>query len=122
MTLNKVFDLTGRVAIITGGAGLLGFQHAEVIAEAGGHPVLVDINRKDALKKARIISKKYDVGSIGIKADITNKSDVEYLLESVLKKYEKIDILINNAANNPQVKMNDDDKLWSRFENFPLEN
>ncbi len=38
------FDLTGRVAVITGGTGLLGQQHAEAIAGAGGIPVLADIN------------------------------------------------------------------------------
>ena len=42
-----MFDLTGRVAVITGGAGLLGAKHAEAIAELGGIPVIVDINQRD---------------------------------------------------------------------------
>ncbi|HEY7514380.1 MAG TPA: oxidoreductase, partial [Vicinamibacteria bacterium] len=37
------FDLRGRVALITGGAGMLGREHADAVAEAGGHPVLVDL-------------------------------------------------------------------------------
>ena len=41
--MKDLFDLTGRVAVITGGAGLLGYKHAEVIARAGGIPVLVDL-------------------------------------------------------------------------------
>lgn len=122
MTLNKLFDLSGRVAIITGGAGLLGVQHAEVIAEAGGHPVLVDINEKGALQKAKVISEKFNVNSMGIKTNITKKAEIESMLDTVLKRYGRIDILINNAANDPKVKANDENIVWSRFENFPLEN
>ncbi|MBZ0191719.1 MAG: SDR family oxidoreductase [Candidatus Kuenenia stuttgartiensis] len=119
--INQLFDLSDRVAIITGGAGMLGEMHAEAIAEAGGCPVLVDINEKEAIKKAKIISEKYDVDSIGIRTDITNKTDVEAMLETVLKRFERIDILINNAANDPKVKANNENKAGSRFENFPLE-
>jgi NAD(P)-dependent dehydrogenase (short-subunit alcohol dehydrogenase family) len=43
--MESLFDLTGRVAIITGGTGLLGQQHAEAVASAGGIPVLADIQR-----------------------------------------------------------------------------
>ena len=118
--INQLFDLPGRVAIITGGAGLLGVQHAEAIAEAGGHPVLADIDEEKAIKKARMISEKYHVDSIGIGTDITNKNEVEALLDAVLKRFGRVDTLINNAANNPRVKANEDSS-WSRFENFPIE-
>ncbi len=120
MKINQLFDVSGRVAVITGGAGLLGVQHAEAIAEAGGHPVLADINEEEAIKKAKIISKKYCIDSIGVRTDITNKTEVEALLDVVLKRFGRIDILINNAANNPKVKANEDSS-WSRFENFPIE-
>ena len=119
MKINELFNLSGRVAIITGGAGLLGIQHAEAIAEAGGHPVLADINGKEAVKKAKIISEKYHIDSMGVKTDITNKAEVKALLDAVLKRFRRIDILINNAANDPKVKA--EDSSWSRFENFPVE-
>ena len=118
--ISQLFDLSGRVAMITGGAGLLGVQHAEAIAEAGGHPVLADIDEDKAIREARMISEKYHVDSIGIGTDITNKNEVEALLDAVLKRFGRIDILINNAANNPKVKANED-STWSRFENFPIE-
>jgi len=118
---DSVFDLSNRVAVITGGAGLLGVQHAEAIAEAGGIPVLVDINEKKAEEQAEIISKKYRVDSIGIKTDITKKNEVELMAKIILQRYGRIDILINNAANDPKVKAGDGNKVWSRFENFPLE-
>ena len=120
-SIKEMFDLSGKVAIITGGAGMLGEMHAEAIAEAGGHPVLADINGKEAIKKANIISEKYNVESIGIGTDITDKTDVKAMLDAVLKKFGQIDILINNAANDPKVKAKDENKAWSRFENFPIE-
>lgn len=119
MKLNQLFDLSDRVAIITGGAGLLGVAHSEAIAEAGGHPVLVDINEKEAVRKAKIISKKYHVDAFGIKVDITKKGEVENLLKTVKNRFGRIDILINNAANNPKIMSQDSSS--SRFENFPLE-
>jgi len=120
MKLNRKFDLTGRVAIITGGAGLLGVQHAEAIAEAGGHPVLADIDEKEAKWKARIISKTYSVDSIGSGMDVSVKTEIEALLDVVLNRFGRIDILINNAANDPKVSGNKDSS-WTRFENFPIE-
>ena len=120
-SVKKKFDLTGKVAIITGGGGLLGAMHAEAIAEAGGITVLADINEKLACEKAEAITKKYIVQSIAVKTDITNKRNVEKLLETVLKKFGRVDILINNAANDPKIKSDDAGKNWTRFENFPLE-
>lgn len=127
MNKNKeLFDLSDRVAIITGGAGFLGETYADIIADAGGHPVLADIDEEAAIKKARIISdryKKYNIGAIGVKTDITVKKDIEILLDIVLKKFGRIDILINNAANDPKININiGTDTTLERFENFSLEN
>lgn len=121
-SVKKMYDLSGKVAIITGGAGMLGEMHAEAIAEAGGRPVLADINEKEAIKKAKMISEKYHVDSIGTGTDITKKTEVEALLNSVLNRFGRIDILINNAAHDPKVKDKDENTAWSRFENFPVEN
>lgn len=120
-SLKEMFDLTGKVAIITGGAGMLGEMHAEAIAEAGGHPILVDINGDLAVDKAKTISKKYGVDSIGIKTDVTNKIEIETMLGAVIKRFGRVDILINNAADDPKVKAKGEDSSWSRLENFPIE-
>lgn len=118
--INKLFDLSGRIAIITGGAGLLGFQHASAIAEAGGTPIIVDIDEKTAKEKSKIISDNYNVKSIGIKTDITIESDVKNLLDKILKTFGQIDILINNAAIDPKVNLKKNINL-SRLENFSIE-
>jgi len=114
------FHLEGRVAIITGGAGMLGVMHAEAIAEVGGYPVLADIDETSAIREAKKVADKYGAVCLGIKTDITNKDEIQALCDVVLQKFGRVDILINNAANDPKVKANDDG-TWSRFENFPLE-
>lgn len=117
-----LFDLTGRVAIITGGAGLLGRMHAEAIAEAGGVSVIADIDKEGAAKTARDISNKFRKKSIGIPTDVTQPESVKGLMEKVLDRFGRVDILINNAASDPKVKDTTvSGKEWSRFESFPLE-
>ena len=118
--INKLFDLSGRIAIITGGAGLLGFQHASAVAEAGGTPIIVDIDEKTAKEKSKIISDNYNVKSIGIRTDITIESDVKNLLDKILTTFGQIDILINNAAIDPKVNLKKNINL-SRLENFSIE-
>jgi NAD(P)-dependent dehydrogenase (short-subunit alcohol dehydrogenase family) len=115
----KSFDITGRVAVITGGAGLLGTKHAEAIIESGGVPVLVDINGKLAEEKAKEISEKYNKEAFGCLTDITDKRSLETLKDKINRKYGRVDILINNAANDPKVKEKLGEKPWTRFENFP---
>jgi len=119
-SIRDVFDLSGKVAVITGGAGMLGVRHAEVIAEAGGCPILADIDGAAAVREAGKIAAGYGVDCLGIRTDITNKDDIITLRDVILQKFGRIDILINNAANDPKVKV-DNDNAWSRFESFPLE-
>jgi len=113
------FRLDGKVAVITGGAGLLGIQHADVIAEAGGVPVLWDINRDKLERAVNGIIQKHRIQAFGTAVDITDPESVKIGLRSVLADYRKIDILINNAANDPKVD-NSKRQSWSRLEDFEL--
>jgi NAD(P)-dependent dehydrogenase (short-subunit alcohol dehydrogenase family) len=115
------FRIEDRVVIITGGAGLLGEQHARSVAEAGGIPVLLDIDGSGAGTKARRIAKKYRVRSRGIQADITSRESVESACRKVLDMFGHIDVLINNATRDPKVKEEPGEVPWSRFEQFPEE-
>jgi len=119
MKLIEKYSLKGRVAIITGGAGLLGVKHAESVAEAGGIPVLWDINEEAAIEKSRSIYTRYETPAKGMRVDITDRDFVKEGLEQVLSSYKRVDILINNAATDPKVK-EDESETWSRFENYPL--
>jgi NAD(P)-dependent dehydrogenase (short-subunit alcohol dehydrogenase family) len=114
-----LFDLTGRVAIITGGTGLLGQQHAEAIARAGGIPVLADIRVSGVDPASQAWKERFGEQACAIQTDITDPESVKKLLQIVLEKFGRIDILVNNAANNP--KMEDKAGVeFSRLENFPL--
>jgi NAD(P)-dependent dehydrogenase (short-subunit alcohol dehydrogenase family) len=116
----KLFDLSGRVAVITGGCGLLGTKHAEAIAEAGGFPVLVDLPAANPACRAAELSQTKGVAALGLTGDITDLMQVEKLRDQVLEKFGRVDILINNAANNPKMESGAGVN-FSRLENFPLE-
>lgn len=119
-SIKDIFDLAGRTAVITGGAGLLGVKHAEALAMAGATPILVDIAGDAAEERARQIRDRHGVPALGLACDITRPSDVESLLRRVLDETGRIDILINNAANNPKAEA-PSGQNWSRLERFPLE-
>lgn len=113
------FSLKNKVVVITGGAGLLGIKHAEAVAELGGIPILADIDEGMARKKAEKIKKKYNVPALGCRADVTSDESIEELTQGIMKRFKKIDILINNAAHNPT--MIDSRKgASSRLEDFSL--
>jgi NAD(P)-dependent dehydrogenase (short-subunit alcohol dehydrogenase family) len=116
---HDLFDLSGRVAVITGGAGLLGEQHAIAISSLGGTPVLLDL-REDLLEhKIERMRTTFGVPALGLAGDITNQQAISRCLEDVLARFGRVDILINNAANNPKVEEREGVN-FSRFENFPL--
>jgi NAD(P)-dependent dehydrogenase (short-subunit alcohol dehydrogenase family) len=120
MDTMKKFRLDGRVAIITGGAGLLGVQHAHVIGEGGGVPVLGDIQSTAVAEGARQIAAQYGVDCRGMAVDITSPEAVKKGLDQVLSHFNRVDILINNAANDPKVTSTSD-LAWSRLEHFSLD-
>lgn len=112
------FKLTNKVAIITGGAGLLGIKHAEAIAEAGGIPILVDIdNAKLKSSSDTLKNLKHEI----YPCDVTNKEQLTNLLSWIIEKFGRLDILINNAAINPKVEGNNTLEQ-SRLENYLMEN
>lgn len=117
--IKDLFSLEERVCIITGGAGLLGTKHAEIVARAGGIPVLIDLASTRPDLAARRICVGHGVPALGLSGDITSLESVESMRDTVLKRFGRIDILINNAANNPKVE-NSDSAKFSRLENFPI--
>lgn len=115
----NLFDITGRVAVITGGAGLLGQQHAQAIAGVGGIPVLVDISKGNLDPQGNDFKRKFGKQACVFICDITDPAAVQNLLVQVLDRFGRVDILINNAANNPKMEKTSDVE-FSRLENFPL--
>lgn len=114
-----LFDLTGRVVVITGGAGLLGREHAEAVAECGGIPVLVDLDEARAASAAGTIADRTGAAAVGFGCDITHEAAVARLRDRILARFGRIDVLINNAANNPKVE-DGNAAMFSRLETMPL--
>ena len=112
-------DLSGRVAIITGAAGLLGVRHAEAIAAAGGIPVLADIRGDAAQAAALAITDRFGVPALGFAADVTSEASVIAMLQATQRKFRRVDILVNNAARNPRVENASDS--FTPLERFSLD-
>ncbi len=118
----KKFNLRSKCALITGGAGLLGVEHAEALLEIGAKVILADINL-NALNKAKSnLSKKYSQDSIIIFVmDVTNPDSIKKVSNEILDYGLSVDILINNAAIDPKVNRDNFLTESSRFENFLLD-
>jgi NAD(P)-dependent dehydrogenase (short-subunit alcohol dehydrogenase family) len=117
----SLFDLTGRVAVVTGGAGLLGYQHGVILASAGAHVVLLDLFTANPQLRAEQLTAAHGPHCLGLSVDITNEASLLEARDAIVAKFGRIDILINNAANNPKVEDHEPGKPWSRLENFPLQ-
>jgi NAD(P)-dependent dehydrogenase (short-subunit alcohol dehydrogenase family) len=116
------FNLSGKTALITGGAGLLGIEHASALLESGAQVVLTDINTKSLKSAQKKLSKNFEKRKLIIKnMDVTSKASVQEVAKELLESRVNIDILINNAAIDPKVKGDKGLLETSRLENFPIE-
>jgi NAD(P)-dependent dehydrogenase (short-subunit alcohol dehydrogenase family) len=117
MRPDELFDLTDRVFVITGGAGLLGQRHAEAVAGVGGIPVLADIH-PDKLGSQAMVADRFGARASMVQVDVADPTSVNGLLQFVLDTYGRIDGLVNNAANNPIVSDHGSSEEFSRVESF----
>ena len=117
------FDLDGKRAVITGGAGLLGRAHAEALLSIGADVDLWDIDFDKLEEVKKEIRKKYPNSEIGIhKVDICEEEQILHAIDAASNKGNRIDILVNNAALNPTMKKDSNDTVEkSRLENYSLE-
>jgi NAD(P)-dependent dehydrogenase (short-subunit alcohol dehydrogenase family) len=119
--IDKLFSLAGKVAIITGAGGLLGMQHANVLSGAGASVVLTDcLSEGELAKRIKLQpARGKRQQALFVSADVCEESSVQELLRRTLKKFGRVDILVNNAA------MNDMAESASRtpvaLERYPVE-
>ena len=111
------FRLDNKVIILTGSAGRIGQRFSHVLSDAGAHVVLVDMQEKSNKKLEKELKSRYNTNPSSFKTDITKKHNVMKLQKLVLKKYKKVDILINNAHYVPRTHPKRD----APFEDYPLE-
>src|SRR5262245_37461196 len=112
------FALDGRVAVVTGAAGLLGRQHAAALAAAGAHVVVTDLDDGACRDLARALTEEHGRETLGVAADVTDRSSVQSLADAVRKRFGRLDVLVNNAALNEKVE---DGRPSFPFEQYPLE-
>lgn len=124
-SIGILFKLTNKTAIITGGGGLMADSHAKAVISGGGVVCLVDIDpEKLKTAKTRLLKDFPDAVIETYVANITNRSQIETIRDEILKNHSHIDILINNAANNPKVEKVDgasQNMGAIRFDNLPLD-
>ena len=92
-------NLEGKVALVTGSTSSLGSEIIRVLAKEGANVVIHYHNKKEeAYALEQEIKNKYNIDTYVIKCDITNENEVENMVDKILKKCQKIDILVNNSA------------------------
>jgi NAD(P)-dependent dehydrogenase (short-subunit alcohol dehydrogenase family) len=96
----KLFDLTNKTAIVTGGSKGLGLAMAEGLASAGANLVIISRNEKEGKAAAEKIIKEYKTKAIAISATVTSEEEIQKAVATTIKEFGSIDILINNAGIN----------------------
>src|SRR5271170_3457874 len=97
MNVKHLFDLTDRVAIVSGGSMGLGLQMAEGLAESGANLVLC-ARKKDRCEEAAERLRRRGVQALALACDVRDKAAIQQVVEETLAKFGRIDILINNAG------------------------
>jgi gluconate 5-dehydrogenase len=96
-TLRELMDLTGKNALITGGAGYLGTAMCETLAELGANLVIASRDRKKCENKCTELSGKYPIRAVPIELDLLSKESIRNCFDEFRKHFNTLDILINNA-------------------------
>jgi NAD(P)-dependent dehydrogenase (short-subunit alcohol dehydrogenase family) len=122
MPIQDKFDLTGRTAVVTGGAGLLGVQFCRTLAEAGAEVVVVDLNASAAQAVADDLTRD-GFRALAVPTDITQPESVAALVEQTLFAFGHLEVLVNSAALDPKFDPQALAKGLApgKFEDYPLE-
>jgi len=112
-----LFDLSGKIAVVTGGAGILGKHFCAGLAESGAKVAVVDLDEEKAVGLAKELSLRYKSQVVGIRCDVSEPASVKTMVNDVLTEFGEINILHNNAAG----KSDDLDAFFAPFEEYSLD-
>ena len=101
MTAGSRFDLSGRIALVTGASRGIGSAIAEALAEHGAKVVLSSRKQEGLDAEAARINERFPKAAEGVAAHAGRQEDLERLVTTVMERHGRIDILVNNAATNP---------------------
>ena len=115
-TISELFSLSGKTAIVTGGAMGIGYGIVKRLVEAGAKTVIADIAVKAGEAKAKAFQKQGKSVSF-IKADVSSERDVKNLISKTVKTFGRLDILVNNAGIFPSKSVLDMElNLWEKIQ------
>jgi NAD(P)-dependent dehydrogenase (short-subunit alcohol dehydrogenase family) len=115
------FDLTGKVAIISGGATGIGRAIADGLAEAGANLVICGRQLQKCEEACKEIQERTGTRTLAHRCDITSKDEIETLVNTVLDECKRIDILVNNAGVTSNYHVLDlSEEEWDRVMNINL--
>lgn len=110
------FDLDGRVAVVTGGAGILGRRTTAALRDLGARVAVVDIDGDAAAAHAAVLDEQYGAGAIGFACDVSDPGSVRSLVEQVESQLGPVAVLHNNAA----TKGDDLSKMFASVADYDL--
>jgi NAD(P)-dependent dehydrogenase (short-subunit alcohol dehydrogenase family) len=113
----RLFDLEGRVAVVTGGTGILGQNFCRALAEYGARVVVADLDEAAAQTLADRLEKELGTACLGVGCDVSDEASVEALVERTCQAFGRIDVLLNNAASKSQ----DLEAFFAPIETYSLE-
>ncbi len=111
------FSLKNKTAVVTGALGLLGRQHCRALSAAGASVVVADLE----LATCEEFAASLPAPALGLSLDVTRRESVVAARDTVLMTFDRIDILVNNAAINDMFENPQAAQEQSKFENYPLE-
>ncbi len=98
MSVKQLFDITGRVALVTGGSRGLGLQMAEALAEQGAHVALVARKADELAQAVKQLESQFHVNAVPLACDMSDPAAIVRAVESAIATLGPIDILVNNAG------------------------
>ena len=120
--MHKEFSLKNKVVVITGAYGLIGKEVCDALSSYGAITILIDISPlKKLVSYSKKLIDKYKVKSAAYSLNILSVDKINEAIKSIIKKFNKIDVLINLAAIDAKFDNNIDKVPISSFENFPLD-
>jgi NAD(P)-dependent dehydrogenase (short-subunit alcohol dehydrogenase family) len=97
-TLKELMDLHGRVALITGGSGHIGFSIGEALAELGAKIAVLDLKREDCQRAGQELETRFGVETLAVAIDLADENSIRSVPQTVLDWSGRLDILVNCAA------------------------
>jgi len=121
MSIQDLFRLDGKTAIVTGGGRGLGEQMAHALAESGANIVICSRKLDACEKVAKEIHEKYGVQTLALPCNISDKKQIEEVVQKVVEQFQSIDLLVNNSGMSWQSSIFDmEEDKWDKVMNTNL--